>query len=213
MKLFSKNKLLIKKTIKLYPLFWPKLYSTLRSLILPVSEIESLLPKTGSVLDVGCGYGLTTVYFAQQSPLRHMEGIELNRQRIKIAKIASKKINNIHFSVDDLANKQQGNYDAIVAIDLLHHLNQYQKNQLLSKCYDLLKPDGTLIIKDINTSPILKYIWNYVHDYLMTFGSTLAFLKSTDMIRLIENFNFKIITVNSIPNLFYPHIIYVFKKN
>lgn len=203
---------MIQSIINSYPLFLPRFYVFLRFKILPIAKLETYLPKTGRILDIGCGYGLTTIYFAKKSPARQVEGIELNAHRITVAKIASQKIVNMHFCVDNLANHQQGQYDCLVAIDLLHHLNPDQKNQLLSKCYDLLKPHGTLIIKDINTRPLLKYLWNYLHDYLVTIGSNLAYLDSSKMINLVQKHRFKITQALPLTGYFYPHYLYVFKK-
>ena len=201
-----------KKIINLYPIIFPKLYVWLRLIILPIDKIENIIPKNGKILDVGCGYGFSSIYFALTSTKRIVKGIEISPQRINIASTASKHINNLSFEVDDLANQQQSLYNSIVLIDLLHHLNTFEKTKLLSDCHNLLSKNGVLIIKDINTKPLFKYIWNYIHDLVMTRFSKLEFYDQNKMINILSYCGFKVITHYSIKNIFYPHYIYVCKK-
>lgn len=212
MKHFSKNKLLIKKTIKLYPLFWPRLYSTIRSLILPVSEIESLLPKTGSVLDVGCGYGFTSIFFALKNSKRQIFASEINTKRIILAKKISSAIPNLSFETSDLINQRQPHFDAILAIDLLHHLSPRQKNSFLKSSFSKLNSNSVLIIKDINSKPLLKYLWNYLHDLVVTRFSRLYFLSPMQMKELLVKNHFRIIKQGKYRHIFYPHVYYVCQK-
>lgn len=206
------NKHLIKKTIKLFPLFWPKIYAYLRSLILPISKIETLLPKKGSILDVGCGYGFTSIFFALKNKKRQIFGSEIDLKRVLLAKKISKSISNLSFETSDLINKNKLKFDAILAIDLLHHINFSQKNTFLKDASLKLKPKGFLIIKDINTTPLYKYFWNYIHDSIMTKFSKLYFLSSNQIEDLLIKNNFKIIKKGKYKNLFYPHIFYVCQK-
>src|SRR5574344_597449 len=82
-------KKMIKKTISLYPYFFFKIYLIFRSIILPVSKIESLLPKKGTILDVGCGYGFTSIFFALKNKNRKIIGSEINSKRVLIAQKVS----------------------------------------------------------------------------------------------------------------------------
>ena len=207
------NKLLIKKTIKLFPFFWPRVYVYLRSLVLPVSKIEALLPKKGLILDVGCGYGFTSIFFALKNKNRQIFGSEIDPKRVLLAKKFSSSIFNLSFETSDLINKNKLNFDAILAIDLLHHINPSQKNIFLRDSFLKLQSNGILIIKDINTSPKYKYIWNYFHDLIMAKFSKLYFLSSGQIENLLIKNNFKIVKKGKYKNLFYPHIFYVCQKN
>lgn len=205
------NKTLIKKIINLYPFFWPRVYVLLRSIILPVSKIETLLPQKGSILDIGCGYGFTSIFFAQNKN-RQIFASEINPQKILLAKKVSSSISNVSFETANLINKSKLVFDGIVAIDLLHHVNSSQKDIFLKDAFLKLKKDGLLIIKDIDTSPLFKYLWNYFHDLLMTKFSKLYFLSSSQIESLLIKNNFKIIKKGKYSNPFYPHIFYVCQK-
>ncbi|MDD4026638.1 MAG: class I SAM-dependent methyltransferase [Candidatus Shapirobacteria bacterium] len=207
------NKYLTKKTINLFPLFWPRFYVYLRSIVLPLFQIESLLPPKGSILDVGCGYGFTSIFFALKNKKRQIFGSEIESKRVLLAKKVSKSISNISFETSDLINKNKSKFDVVLAIDLLHHINFSQKKTFLKDASLKLKPKGLLIIKDIDTTPIHKYFWNYIHDSIMTKFSKLYFLSSNQIENLLIKNNFKIIKKGKYKNLFYPHIFYVCQKN
>ena len=198
--------------INLYPFLLPKIYVCLRAIILPVSKIEKLIPKKGSILDVGCGYGFTSIIFAQNKN-RRIIGSEINTKRFSLAKKISNSISNLSFENSDLIGQHNSKFDAILAIDLLHHLNSSQKNIFLKDSFLKLKNNGLLIIKDINTKPLIKYYWNYLHDLLMTKFSRLYFLSSSDIKMLLKKNNFKIIKQGTYSNYLYPHIFYVCQKN
>ncbi len=198
--------------INLYPFFWPRVYVFLRFIILPVAKIEQLLPQKGSILDVGCGYGFTSIFFAKNKK-RKIIGLELNTTRVALAKKVSSNICNLSFSTSNLIGNKQSKVSAIIAIDLLHHINQSQKNIFLKDSFLKLNKNGLLIIKDINNKPFFKYYWNYIHDSIMTKFSSLYFLSDLQLESLLIKNNFKIIKQGKYFNLFYPHIFYVCKKN
>ena len=198
--------------INLYPFLWPKIYVLLRTIILPIDKIEKLLPPKGLILDVGCGYGLTSIFFAQNKN-RQIIGSEIDKKRIILAKKISSSIPNLSFENSDLIGQSKSKFDAILAIDLLHHLNPSQKKIFLTNSFSKLKNDGILIIKDIDTKPLIKYLWNYLHDLLMTNFSPLYFLSSSKTKKILNQNNFKIIKQGLYFNVLYPHIYYVCQKN
>lgn len=198
--------------INLYSLFWPRLYVWLRLKILPLDQLEKLLPDNGSILDVGSGYGFSTIYFAKCSTKRQVKGIELEAARVKVAQSAAKGIKNVSFMTDNLANQEKQNYQTIVLIDLLHHLSSSEKKILLKQCFQLLPSQGLLLIKDINTTPTYKYLWNYLHDLTMTRFNRLEFLNSIQMSNLLTSSGFKVIKKYPLKHPLYPHFVYVCKK-
>ena len=190
------------------------IWQACRCLVLPLSEIESQVSKCGLVLDIGCGFGLASLYFAISSPNRKVIGLDINQKRIKVAKQACQSINNLTFKIDDLASHQHQTIDTITIIDVLHHLSQLQKEKLINQCYCLLSPRGKLIIKDINTKPYVFYLWNYVHDLIFNsyLGSTLDFLNTKQMINLLNKNHFQIVDSYPLKRGPYPHYLYVCQK-
>src|SRR5262249_4230273 len=88
-----------------YPSLLIRTYATIRFHILRqrfLNEIGQYLPKSGDILDVGCGFGLFSLYFAHE-PGRKMVGFDLNPRRIKLAESSAKRLNlpNAAFSCGD----------------------------------------------------------------------------------------------------------------
>jgi 2-polyprenyl-3-methyl-5-hydroxy-6-metoxy-1,4-benzoquinol methylase len=85
---------------------------------------------------------------------------------------------NITFTVVDVTKlKPSKPYDHILFIDLVHHLPDGEQVKLLDRLWDGLKPKGIMIMKDVDTKPTWKYLWNYIHDSLMA-GPPLTYYPS-----------------------------------
>lgn len=211
---------LINKIIKAYPLVWPRLYAYLRTSILPIKTLDKYVPE-GRILDVGCGYGITSIYFALKNSKREVIGSELSKERVKIANKISKAIPNVNFESKNLIGKENAQtnfgilknnlfngFDAIVAIDLLHHINNKEKQEFIKECKNRLNKKGVLIIKDIDKKPLHKYLWNYLHDLLMT-RDRLYFYSAKQLKKLLETNGFKILKIRRLRSLCYPHVLFV----
>ena len=64
-------------------------YSRARFLILRqrfLDEIGQYLPADGDVLDIGCGFGLFSLYYAQVYPRTRFHGIDTDARRIARAR-------------------------------------------------------------------------------------------------------------------------------
>src|SRR5438309_11754683 len=51
-----------------------------------LDEIGQYLPEAGPVLDIGCGFGLFSLYYAATGPRRFVRGLDVNRRRIAMAR-------------------------------------------------------------------------------------------------------------------------------
>src|SRR5215475_4008233 len=63
-----------------------------------LDEIGQYLPDDGSVLDIGCGFGLFSLYFAETGPRRFVRGLDVNGRRIALARRAA-----AHLGIDNVA--------------------------------------------------------------------------------------------------------------
>ena len=51
-----------------------------------LDEIGQYLPESGCVLDIGCGFGLFSLYYAATGPGRFVRGVDLSARRIAQAR-------------------------------------------------------------------------------------------------------------------------------
>jgi len=112
---------------------------------------HGLLPQTGSILDIGCGYGFMPYMLHFTAPARRITGIDYDEQKIATANHCFSKNENTRFYHADVLNFPFETYDAIVMMDILHYLQPDQQKIVIEKCIRHLHPGGSLIIREGNT--------------------------------------------------------------
>ncbi|SET65916.1 Methyltransferase domain-containing protein [Natronincola peptidivorans] len=102
----------------------------------------------GRVLDIACGSGYGTEILLRQNPRIHeLVGIDISSEAIDYAQKHYSFIETT-YCVDDALNpnlyKKYGTFDTIVSFETIEH---FEGDELfIRNLYNLLKPNGTLII-------------------------------------------------------------------
>jgi len=191
-----------------------RLYLKLRSFIIPFDLIEKYVPKKGNIVDIGCGYGIFANYLALKSSSRNVVGIDLVKKRISMANDIFGHLENLNFICSNITNTKLPKTDVITAIDVLHHIpTEELQNKLLKSCYSVLNDGGKLILKDLDTKPRWKYLFNFIHDYLMTKGEPVLYQNQNNVKNLLKNAGFKLEEIIKIKNYPYAHTLYISEKN
>lgn len=150
-----------------------RIYSRIRFHIINsnfLEQIEQYLPSSGRILDLGCGFGLFSNYFAARSSSRVVHGIDIDENRIVSAEVTAKQLGleNVYFHVGDARSYRfDHDFDAVVVLDLLHHVGYETADRLIDAVYRNLRPGGVFVLKDVNVRPFWKLIFTYVLDKLM----------------------------------------------
>lgn len=176
-----------------------------------LDELLQFLPKEGTVLELGCGFGLFGLYFAQYHPGLTLHGLDLNRQRIEMAQRAAVALNvsNVTFYPGDATTLQlTETYDAIYMLDIMHHIPPDQMPRLLEQLQARLRPGGVLLIKDVDTFPRRKRYFTWLLDVLMTRGELPHYWPSHQMIALLRAAGFQVFSHDMVDILPYPHRLY-----
>jgi len=190
-----------------------KLYLKLRPRIIPFELIEKHVPKNGTVVDIGCGFGIFANYLASKSENRTVIGIDLNEKRISLAKKIYGHLPNLNFFCGNITNTKIPSTNIITAIDVIHHIPTLElQTNLLKTCFSVLSENGKIIIKDVDTKPFWKYWWNYIHDYLMTGGEKVLYHDQNAFENLIKKTGFELEKKVSIDKYPYAHILFIAKK-
>ncbi|MFQ4145614.1 methyltransferase domain-containing protein [Chlorogloeopsis sp. ULAP02] len=126
-----------------------------------VATIASL-KKSGRVLDLGCGRGELSYYFAHQG--FGVTAVDYAQSAIDLAKKCfdgeEQLQAKVEFICDDVCNlKLSGKYDLAVASDLIEHLSSQEVEKLYQNIANNLKTDGLFVV---HTFPNL---WYYQYDY------------------------------------------------
>jgi 2-polyprenyl-3-methyl-5-hydroxy-6-metoxy-1,4-benzoquinol methylase len=150
-----------------------RLYAMVRFKIIHLQFLEEIvqyLPEEGDILDLGCGFGLFSLYMASCRPHAHIVGLDINSRRIQTAQASARQlgIDNASFVQHDLREwKPDRAITAAYALDVFHHIPVGIGNELITALYDQLELGGRFMLKDIDTSPRLMLLFTYALDLAM----------------------------------------------
>jgi len=110
-----------------------------------LQNLKTSIPKTGKILDIGCGNGI--ISRALGAAGYDVLGIDLSEKAIQTAQ-QHNNLPNVSFrklAAEDLMADSQTThqYDALICSEVLEHLQQPE--HLLQTAYQLLKTDGILL--------------------------------------------------------------------
>jgi 2-polyprenyl-3-methyl-5-hydroxy-6-metoxy-1,4-benzoquinol methylase len=192
-----------------------RLYARIRFLILRqtfLQEIGQYLPREGRILDLGCGFGLFSLYFAMDAPTRDLTGVDLDSERIEAATqcAAQLGVDNVRYTASNVLDwRGTEPFDAIFMLDLIHHLPKQEVAVFLERVSRLIAPGGVLLLKDVSNRPYYKMLFTLLLDRLMVGSEPIHYWDPGELCGLVENLGFSVKrhTINDI--LPYPHILYV----
>ena len=101
------------------------------------------------ILEIGCGTGRILSYLPNS--IAEYTGFDMNPLYIDSAKKRWKGRANCSFfchKVEEAASLPPQHYDVVLAIAIVHHLNDSEATDLFNIAYQSLKPDGALITYD-----------------------------------------------------------------
>jgi uncharacterized protein (DUF2062 family)/trans-aconitate methyltransferase len=101
---------------------------------------------SGTVVDLGCGYGMALSFAAFPDTRRRLVGCDLDAHRIAVAKEALATLN-ADLSVADIRHFELPPAGLILILDVLQYLLADEQLALLNRCCSALEPQGTLIFR------------------------------------------------------------------
>lgn len=113
---------------------------------------HDLLPKTGHLLDIGCGYGFMSYVLRFAAGGRVVTGIDYDEDKIATAARCVSRDESISFFHADALDFPMADYDGIILADMLHYLPSEAQRVLVNRCIDHLRPGGVILLRDADTS-------------------------------------------------------------
>ena len=117
--------------------------------------LHNLLPKSGLIVDLGCGYGYVDYMMAFLSKARTIIAVDFDESKILLAANCHIQPENLSFINSDIVDYDLPPACAYILGDVLHYLSSENQKALLEKCALNLNDDGVIIIRDVNQD--LKY--------------------------------------------------------
>jgi len=180
-----------------------------------LDEIGQYLPERGRVLDLGCGFGLFSLYYASIHPGLRLEGFDRNPRRIAMARAAALKLGlgNVRYEVGDVTDfKGNETFDAAYMLDIIHHIPEAAVRPLLEQVRKILPAGGRLLIKDVDRRPFYKRWFTHALDKVMDPGTPVRYWEADDLARLLHDIGFTVHRHLMVDILPYPHILYVCER-
>jgi uncharacterized protein len=114
------------------------------------STFYSLLPNTGTIIDLGCGYGFLCYMLNFRASEQTIIGVDYDAEKIETALHGYLKSARLQFHHANILQFPLDNYSGIVLSDVLHYLDPTEQEDLLNRCCSSLLPGGILIIRNGN---------------------------------------------------------------
>jgi len=208
----------LRRIIGAYDSVVVRAYCVVRFLIININMLHILalcMRGRSRVLEVGCGFGLFGCYFASRWPALVYHGIDVDAGRITMARTAAGRLGltNVRFECADAREPLalKGPYDAVLMMDLVHHLPDAAKRALLDSLAAALEPGGHLIIKDVTRRPWWKMAFTWVLDVLMTRGFDMWYWEPRQFRDALDA-SWDMETYAISDWLPYSHIVYLFSR-
>jgi cyclopropane fatty-acyl-phospholipid synthase-like methyltransferase len=177
-----------------------------------LDEIGQYLPDEGPVLDIGCGFGLFSLYYAATGPRRLLRGLDLSPRRVAQARRAAARLglDNVTYEVSDARDfKGDGEVSAAYMLDIVHHVPVPSVPPLLRALRQSLPAGGRLLVKDVDTRPAPKRWFTWLLDRAMSPTTPVHYWSAEALTRALTEAGFGVHRHLMVDLLPYPHVLYV----
>jgi len=195
-----------------------KLYLKIKLRICPLLRAEAYFPEAGKCVDLGCGNGVFPAILKLGSPARDVLGLDLDARKLADARKALAGVPGLDFCEGDVVTFAYPPADVFSLIDVLYLLPYENQDAVLRKCRAALRPGGLLFIKEMDTRPRWKYVWNMIQETVavklvgFTLGGRFYFRNRTETIGRLRDLGFDVAFVRLDRGYWYPHVLYLARR-
>lgn len=129
---------------------------------------EGLMPKTGKIVDVGCGYGFLPYMLMFKGRQREILGVDYDEEKIAVADNCVDKSEKLSFDVGDVTLYDFPNADGFIISDVLHYLKEEQQIQVIENCVSKLNKGGVLVIRDADKDIATRQKGTWYTEFMST---------------------------------------------
>lgn len=134
-----------------------RLQAAIRALTCPFPAVIARLPRSGTLLDVGCGHGLLIRLAARDPGRRDLALWGIDHDAAKIAQARRGAPAAARFSTAPLAAFAGADFAAVAVVDVLYTVRLAAWPEILGGCFAALAPGGRLVLKEVVDRPRWKY--------------------------------------------------------
>lgn len=180
---------------------------------------DQLVPRSGKILDIGCGYGFMAMMLHFRSKERHITAIDYDEEKSSTAQHCFSRGNELQFVSGNALQFDMQVYDAILICDVLHYLTPADQQALIRNSMDHLKEGGKLIIREGNAEISDRHKGTLLSEFFSTtifgFNKTskegLSFLSATTIREIAAEKGFECREIDSSKHT--SNIVFVLNKS
>lgn len=136
---------------------YPRIWVRCRQRMDPIlDELAARVPQKSdmvNILDVGCGYGLATSWFADHFPAATIHGIDPQAERVRVAALALGNQGSIVRGAAPDLPPMDVLLDLVTLLDVSHTLQEWELEKTLQRIHERLLPGGRLIMRSVFPQP------------------------------------------------------------
>lgn len=153
-----------------------------------VDRLRQWKPSAQNILEVGCGEGAVTEKLRAAWPDAEITGIDLTARLGRLYAGRRDRVRFVQGSIQQIAAAEPGRYDLVVLCDVLHHVPQEFRQELLDAIRQTLAPGGSFVLKEWERNHTPIYWLGYLSDRWLT-GDRISYMTREEAReRLIASF-------------------------
>jgi len=125
-----------------------------------LNSLNPFLTGTERILDMGCGYGFTTKLIATYLGFKEVYGVDIDCDRILIAKKRGLKTYRVNLETEKLPFPDE-HFDLVISLGAIEHLRYYDNS--IKEAYRVLKHNGIILVSAPN-------LGHWINRMLLLFG-------------------------------------------
>jgi 2-polyprenyl-3-methyl-5-hydroxy-6-metoxy-1,4-benzoquinol methylase len=182
----------------------------------PWQKMTGHIPKGRHLVDIGCGHGLF-LNLLELTGSRHekLTGFDPDERKIAVAlRSASGRLSFVSGSADQWPDGA----DTYTLMDVLYLVPFAVQEELISAIHTKLPVGGHLVIKELDTRPLAKFVFAYCEELVMvrllkaTLGTKFYFRSSAQFKELAERSGFRAEVIDLQRGYLHPHVMLVCRK-
>jgi SAM-dependent methyltransferase len=140
---------------------YPRCFAWFKMRLDPMfNRLASLAPEQGTVLDIGCGFGVAAAWMLGRCAELRVVGVEPDSDRVDVARFVLGTRGEVHEGAapDALPDVTAA---AVFSLDVIHHLDDAGLAKTLAHARKCLSPGGRLVLRASvpNPGPVPFYRW------------------------------------------------------
>lgn len=168
-------------------------YFLLKWYMFPFRDMDRILPKSGTIVDVGCGEGVMSRILAFNSAFRSVIGIDNSNVRTNIAK-SKVKIRNLKFAEENAITFNYSKCKGVVMSDFLHHVSIEDQEKIVHKLCKATLKNGVLLVKEVDSGSKIRKTLSRFWDYLLYPHDKINYRSKEEWKTLLERNGMKVET-------------------